>query len=350
MEQLNHSRSAKAGAQAAASSEEQGDELRAGVRLDGSEIQECGQKVDAGLRKRVVDSLIAAVELANLEAVPDTALIHSLLTSWFKDFFSGNTVDLDMMHRLLCGEEGITRKDVARICIIYSMARSFHGFEVKLPRIVKKRHDLATLVIASGEILYDGERYQRLFHEVSARQVPADPLELDQAPKPAPRPKPREAKQEALAARAELFDPKKRARTQRAWTPRQAALLGGCALISIVFSVCLSSLLGERKADYFDVKATLSVLSLRDGLAQDTVLYAVIDDPRWPEFSREARQRVLVQVFELLAPRGIQRIVFSDAQVLGVAAVSRAPGSPGEPEVILQDQGPQAPSVATNGT
>ncbi len=137
----------------------------------------CPAGGDGDLRKRVVDSLIAAVELVNLKDLRDTAPIQTMLSRGFEGYFAGNAVDLSMMHELLLAQRRISRKDIARICVVYSVARDFHKFEVKLPREVKERPDLPSMVIAAGELLFDRESYRRRLAEVSSRS-PAEPLFL----------------------------------------------------------------------------------------------------------------------------------------------------------------------------
>ncbi len=292
------------------------------------------------IRKRVIDSLLAAVEMAALKQIKDTDTIRYLLRSWYKDFFKDNTVDLTLFHRAMNGEEGMTPDDAAMPCLIYLAARGAHGYEVKLPQEVESRPDLkAMLTKAERQIAIRGG-FQRLFEEVQARTPPPDPAEASLVVK-----YDRPQGSVARGKQAVKAFVKKVKRQGIAFTPARAAAAGlGIALsfAAIVGAVLLSNT--QQWGTPIDLAPLRPILELADGMRTEATLAAKITDSRWSALPQDQRRIAVEKLTSKLAAQGIQRVVLCTAEN-PLAVIAQAPSAPNrtEWEVVIKDQLAEVP-------
>jgi len=292
-------------------------------------------QVDARIvKKRMVDSLVTAVELAALRQIKDTETIRYLMRSWHKDYFRDNTVDLSMLHKALCGEEGMTPEDAVLPCLIYLAAKDIHGYEVKLPHEVESRKDVEALFIKAEKHIQIRGGFQRLFDEVAARNPAPSPDEISLVVK-YDRP-PRDSEVREKTADEKFI--KKGKRLGIAYTPRRGLAVGIVMTLSLALFVGSFFINTQQWAEPFDLFPVRPILELQSGLKTKFTLNALISDSRWPTLPEDQRRVIVNQLLDQLVPRGVQRLVlYTERNPFAVVALASGPGQVGR-QVIIQDQ------------
>ena len=305
-----------------------------GERKTGEGLSTEGQLDARIVKKRVVDSLVTAVELAALKQIKDAETIRYLMRSWYKDYFHGNTVDLSMFHKALCGEEGMIPDDAALPCLIFLAAQGIHGYEVKLPLEVESRKDVETLFMKAEKHIQIHGGYQRLFDEVASRNPAPSPDEVSLVVK-YDRP-PRDSEVRDKTADEDYF--KKGKRKGIGYTPRRALAVGIVMTLSLGLFIGSFFINTQQWAEPFDLSPVRPILELRQGLKTEFTLNALISDSRWPTLPEDQRRVIVNQLLDQLFPRGVQRLVlYTERNPFAVVALASGPGQVGR-QVIIQDQ------------
>ncbi len=280
----------------------------------------------AELRRWVVASLVAALELADLEVYESTDTVRSLLNSWCQDFFDGERVDLEVFWNLILSEEGVELADGVLVMAILQIARRDHGLAFELPRGLADCREYQAVRELAHRRLAAGGGFRAAVERVAARPIETLATEPDRYQR-APRPRradrtggERRGRRAAAAAKTSARSPARIA---------AAAVLLGLALGWLIYMLA-----GELQlaAGDFDAAPLEDVLVLRDAVHKAGALQAFVADERWNAMEPAERRRAVTRLAERVADRGIVQLQLYDAD--GLAAAAHNPAA-GQPEVQL---------------
>ena len=280
----------------------------------------------AELRRWVVASLVAALELADLEVYESTDTVRSLLNSWCQDFFDGERVDLAVFWDLVLSEEGVELADGALVMAIFQIARRDHGLAFELPRGLADCREYQAVRELAHRRLAAGGGFRAAVEQVAAR-----PLE-------APAGEPERYQRVARSRRADRASGQRRglraAAAARPPARSPARIAVAAVLLGLTLGWLIYVLAGELQlaAGDFDAAPLEDVLVLRDAVHKAGALQAFITDERWNAMEPAERRRTVARLAERVAEQDIVQLQLYDAE--GLAAAAHNPAA-GRPEVQL---------------
>jgi uncharacterized protein (TIGR02266 family) len=280
----------------------------------------------AELRRWVVASLVAALELADLEVYESTDTVRSLLNSWCQDFFDGERVDLAVFWDLILSEEGVELADGALVMAIFQIARRDHGLAFELPRGLADCREYQAVRELAHRRLAAGGGFRAAVEQVAAR-----PLET-------PAGEPERYQRAARPRRADRAGGQRRGRRAAAESRPPARSPARIAVAAVLLGLTLGWLIyvlaGELQlaAGDFDAAPLEDVLVLRDAVHKAGALQAFIADERWTAMEPAERRRTVARLAERVAEQDIVQLQLYDAE--GLAAAAHNPAA-GRPEVQL---------------
>lgn len=120
-------------------------------------------------RQRVIDSLVAGIELCHIPELERTDAARVLLEATYPDFLHDGQVDLSIPFQILTREFSIAPEKAALPCILYLLSVDDHGYEVVLPRDIQSLRDSDALVDQAEKLLREQGGYSKKLSEVTAR-------------------------------------------------------------------------------------------------------------------------------------------------------------------------------------
>ena len=277
------------------------------------------------LRKWVVNSLVAAVEIARLPEFANTETIQYLLTSWCQDFLNGTSVDLTMFWNMLLSETGVTVEEAAVPVEIFYVARHEHGFGMLMPEGFESLCNVEKIQLKAENLLRASDGFLKIVDKVASR--PIEGLEEQIVTYE------HHAQAQRKKSSAKSVGKHHAVKHTVRWKAVAALVFMGLAL-GIAGAAALSVF--QTKASDVDISRLEDVLVLKDALQKGDTISAFVDDPRWKEMTESERRDSVVELSDKLALEGIMRMTLFDET--GVVCVAVAPSDEGQRVILLGDE------------
>ncbi len=274
----------------------------------------------AAKRRVLVDALTMCLQRSKVCTVVDPQTIRSVIDSASTELWREGEFRLEYVWKILCQQPGLSAKEVAPPLLVFKAYEAELGVHVRVPQAlsalprgeqVKLRDELGITkadfakTIADLQALAQAERAK-----AEAGAVSQEMKRQESGKHPAPLPQDKPASYAPAKPRPER--------------KRLALALSGLAAVALGLGLFFGL---RNTAQHIDLSETAALLQLADGVRDGSSMTARIADPKWDTLSKEERERVVGQVFEVVSHKGVHALTLVDAAHKQRALISDAGGS-----------------------